>query len=91
MPGKDVLLPIFKSRRFVQVCNHICNHICHHVLLPIFKSRRFVQASPQLTGRTVPRRVLFNFRGNALNQPKAYAPRSDLRDEISELIPPRRA
>ena len=43
------------------------------LLLPIYKSRGFVQTSPYVTGKTVARNVLFNFRGNAhLNQP-AYS------------------
>ena len=41
------------------------------LLLPIYKSRGFVQSSPYVTGKVVPRNVLFNFRGNAhLNQPQ---------------------
>ena len=41
------------------------------LLLPIYKSRNFVQTSPYVTGKHVPRTVLFNFRGNAhLNQPQ---------------------
>ena len=49
---------------------HRCFTPGKDVLLPIYKSRNFVQASPFVTGKTFPRNVLFNFRGNAhLNQP----------------------
>ena len=43
------------------------------VLLPIYKSRPHVVASPYLTGKPTNRHALFNFRGNALNQPPHFS------------------